>query len=74
MSNCDFVAGGSAGGSLIDLVASRLALRAPALSAASALTRPNESAQWLSGDRHGVPTVKVVGRSQRPQRRPRGST
>jgi hypothetical protein len=39
MSNCDLVAGRSAGGSLIDLVASRLALRAPALSAASALTR-----------------------------------
>jgi hypothetical protein len=57
MSNCDFVAGRS----LIDLVASRLALRAPALSAASALTRPNQSARWLSGDRHGVPTVKVVG-------------
>ena len=57
MSNCDFVAGRS----LIDLVRSRLALCAPALSAASALTRPNESAQWLSGDRHGVPTMKVVG-------------
>jgi hypothetical protein len=57
MSNCDFVADGS----LIDLVASRLALRAPALSAASALTQPNQSAQWLSGDRHGVPTVKEVG-------------
>jgi hypothetical protein len=53
MSNCDFVAG-SAGRSLIHLVASRLALRAPAPSAASALTRPNESAQGLSGDRHGV--------------------
>jgi hypothetical protein len=38
MSNCDFVAG-SAGRSLIDLVASRLACRAPALCAASALTR-----------------------------------
>jgi hypothetical protein len=31
MSNCDFVARGSLGRSLIDLVASRLALRAPAL-------------------------------------------
>src|SRR5262245_15342712 len=57
MSNCDFVAGRS----LIDLVASRLALRAPALRAASALTRPNQSAQWLSSGRHRVPTVKVVG-------------
>src|SRR5215510_6672561 len=57
MSNCDFVAGRS----LIDLVASRLALRAPALCAASALTRPNQSAQWLSSGRHNVPTVKVVG-------------
>ena len=36
MSNCDFVAGGL----LIDLVTSRLALRAPALRAATALTRP----------------------------------
>jgi hypothetical protein len=57
MSNCDFVAGRS----LIDLVASRLALRAPALRAASALTRPNQSAQWLSSGRHSVPTVKMVG-------------
>src|SRR5262249_55545995 len=57
MSNCDFVAGRS----LIALVASRLALRAPALRAASALTRPNQSAQWLPSSRHGVPTVKVVG-------------
>jgi hypothetical protein len=52
MSNCDFVAGRSV---------SRLALRAPALSAASALTRPNQSAQWLPSDRHIVPTVKMVG-------------
>src|SRR6201997_2293716 len=57
MSNCDFVAGRS----LIDLVASRLALRAPALRAASALTRPNQSAQWLPSGRHRVPTVKMVG-------------
>ena len=57
MSNCDFVAGRS----LIDLVASRLALRAPALRAASALTRPDQSAQWLSSGRHNVPTVKMVG-------------
>src|SRR5215831_5340658 len=56
MSNCDFVAGRS----LIDLVASRLALRAPALRAASALTRPNQSAQWLSSGRHNVPTVKIL--------------
>ena len=57
MSNCDFVAGRS----LIDLVASRLALRAPALGAATALTRPNQSAQWQSSGRHNVPTVKMVG-------------
>jgi hypothetical protein len=37
MSNCDFVAAKS----LIDLAASKLALRAPALRAATALTRPN---------------------------------
>ena len=43
MSNCHLVAGRS----LIDLVASRLALRAPALRAATALTRPNRSAQRL---------------------------
>ena len=40
MSNCHVVAGRS----LIDLVASRLALRAPALRAATALTQPNQSA------------------------------
>jgi hypothetical protein len=57
MSNCDFVAGRS----LIALVASRLALRVPALRAASTLTPPNQSAQWLPSGRHGVPTVKVVG-------------
>ena len=38
--NCDFVARGS----LIALAASRLALRAPALRAATALTRPNRPA------------------------------
>jgi hypothetical protein len=38
MSNCDFVTRGSLGGSLIDLVASRPALRAPALSAAKLQT------------------------------------
>src|ERR1035438_1429866 len=57
MSNCDFVAGGS----LIDLATSRLALRAPALRAATALTRPNQSAQWLPCGRHGVPTAEMVG-------------
>src|SRR5262245_37880561 len=41
MSNCDFVTAKS----LIDLAASRLALRAPALRAATALTRPNRSDQ-----------------------------
>jgi hypothetical protein len=50
MSNCDFVAGRS----LIDLVAARLALHAPALGAASALTRPNQSAQRLASGRHGL--------------------
>ena len=59
MSNCDFVAGRS----LIDLLASRLALRAPALRAASALTQANQSAQWLPSGRHRVPTVKMVGPS-----------
>src|SRR5437868_14345812 len=59
MSNCDFVAGGS----LIDWVASRLALRAPALRAATALTRPNRSAQRLPCGRHAVPTTKTVGPS-----------
>src|SRR6516162_1768013 len=57
MSNCHVVAGRS----LIDLVASRLALRAPALRAATALTQPNQSAQWLPCGRHTVPTGKMVG-------------
>src|SRR4249919_574887 len=57
MSNCHVVAGRS----LIDLAASRLALRAPALRAATALTRPNQSAQWLPCGRHTVPTGKMVG-------------
>jgi hypothetical protein len=57
MSNCDFVAAGS----LIHLAASRLALRAPALRAATALTRPNGSAQWLPCGRQGVPTAETVG-------------
>ena len=53
MSNCDFVAGRS----LINLVASRLAHRALALCAVSALTRPNQSVQRLSWQL----TVKEVG-------------
>ena len=57
MSNCHFVAGGS----LIHLAASRLALRTPALRAATALTRPNGSAQRLPCGRHVVPTVKTIG-------------
>src|SRR5262249_57170998 len=57
MSNCDLVAARS----LIDLVASRLALRAPALRAATALTRPNRSAQWLPCGRHVVPTAVTIG-------------
>jgi hypothetical protein len=44
MSNCDFVARRS----LIALVTPRPALHAPALAAASALTRPNQSAQWAT--------------------------
>src|SRR5262245_31222734 len=56
-SNCDLVAARS----LIHLAASRLALRAPALRAATALTRPNRSAQWLSCGRHRVPTAVTVG-------------
>src|SRR5436853_7127659 len=59
MSNCHLVAGRS----LIDLVASRLALRAPALRAATALTRPNRSAQRLPCGRHAVPTAQTVSPS-----------
>src|SRR5258705_12455295 len=55
----DFVAGGS----LIALAASRLALRAPALRAATALTRPIRSAKWLPCGRHTVPTAVTVGPS-----------
>src|SRR3981081_1475020 len=57
MSNCHLVAARS----LIDVAASRLALRAPALRAATALTRPNRSAQWLPCGRHAVPTGQTVG-------------
>src|SRR5947209_19801237 len=60
MSNCHLVAGGS----LIDLVASRLALRAPAQRAATALTRPNRSAQRLPCGRHAAPTVVTVDPSR----------
>ena len=56
MSNCDFMAGKS----LIDLAASRLALRAPALRAAAALTRPNRSAQRLSCGRQAVSTAVAI--------------
>src|SRR5262245_65213385 len=56
-SNCDLVAARS----LIHLAASRLALRAPALCAATALTRPDGSAQGLPCGRHGVPTAVTVG-------------
>jgi len=59
MSNCHLVAGRS----LIDWAASRLALRAPALRAATALTRPNRSAQRLPCGRHAVPTNVTVGPS-----------
>ena len=57
MSNCHLVAGRS----LIDLVASRLALRAPTLRVATALTRPDRSAQRLPCGRHNMPTTKTVG-------------
>jgi hypothetical protein len=57
MSNCDLVAARS----LIDLATSKLALRAPALYAATALTRPNRSAQRLACSRHAVPTAVTVG-------------
>ena len=57
MSNCDLVAARSQ----IDLAASRLALRTPALRAATASTRPNRSAQQLPCGRHGVPTVVTAG-------------
>ena len=57
MSNCDLAAARS----LTDLAASRLALRAPALRAATALTRPDGSAQGLPCGRHGVPTAVTVG-------------
>jgi len=57
MSNRDFVAGGS----LIALAASRLALRAPALRAATALTRPNRPAQRLPCGCHAVPTAQTIG-------------
>src|SRR5262245_4259347 len=57
MSNCDLVAARS----LIHLAASRLALRAPALRAATVLTRPDGSARWLPCGRHGVLTAVTVG-------------
>src|SRR5215813_14369385 len=57
VSNCDFMTAKS----LIDLPTSRLALRAPALRAATALTRPNQSAQRLPRGRHAVPTAMTVG-------------
>ena len=57
MSNCHVVAGRSP----IALAASRLALRAPALRAATALTRPNQSAPRLPCGRHTVPTTEMVG-------------
>jgi hypothetical protein len=57
MSNCDRVAARS----LIDWAASRLALCAPALRAATALTPPNRSAQRLPCGRHAVPTAVTVG-------------
>ena len=60
MSNCHLVAGRS----LIDLAASRLVLRAPALRAATALTRPNRSAQRLPCGRRAAPTAVTVDPSR----------
>src|SRR5258707_7455658 len=60
MSNCDLVAARS----LIDLAASRLALRAPALRAAATLTRLNRSAQRLPCGQHAVPTAVTVDPSR----------
>src|SRR3979490_2558157 len=57
MSNCHLVAARS----LIDLAASRLALRAPALRPGTALTRPNRSAPWLPCGRAALPTGQTVG-------------
>src|SRR5262249_15193289 len=57
VSNCHLVAARS----LIDLATSRLALRAPALRAATALTRPNRSAQRLPCGRYTVPTAMTIG-------------
>src|SRR4029453_6223533 len=57
MSNCDLVAGGS----LIDLVTSRLALPAPPPRPATALAPPNRSAQRLPCGRHSAPTAATVG-------------
>ena len=56
VSNCDLVAARS----LMDWATSRLALRAPALRAATALTRPNPSAQRLSCGRHAVSTAVAI--------------
>src|SRR6516162_8122390 len=60
MSNCHLVAGGS----LIPLAASRLALRASALCAATALTRPNRSAQRPPCGRRAAPTAVTVDPSR----------
>src|SRR5436305_13388455 len=60
VSNCDLIAVRS----LIALAASRLALRAPALRAATALTRPNRSAQRLPCGRRAAPTVVTVDPSR----------
>src|SRR5258708_14524832 len=57
MSKCHLVAARS----LIDLATSRLALRAPALRAATTLTRPNRSAQRLPCGRYTVPTAMTIG-------------
>src|SRR5262249_59487778 len=56
MSNCHLVAGRS----LIDLVASRLALRAPALRAATTLTRPNRSPHRLASPPPTLPPPNTV--------------
>src|SRR5262249_61685378 len=53
VSNCDLLAARS----LIAFATSRLALRAPALRAATALTWPNRSARQLSCGRHAASNV-----------------
>src|SRR5262249_39479820 len=59
VSNCHLVAARS----LIDLATSRLALRAPALRAATPLPRQNRSAHRLLCALYTVPTVMTIGQN-----------